>query len=370
MRTLLAAVPFCWISTLGFAAEPKPEIVSLLTLVGEQNLIENPAAALTGPVESMLWEQIRMDRSSSGADQEVVLHSRLTKYDTANRAIEITERQYGGETRATNSYENSLLVGTRGRSFNADGKQAGEEFWQTWKYDDAGRVLETKRGRGDKIENHIVSSYDGSGRLRQREVRQGVADAIVFTELYVYSGKPETVQRRILAAQTGIARDAEKLRLNQDGTVAELWDTADGYHVRWKYDDRNRIIEQLTDPYTPPAGCDPCPLPGAIRTLYEERTRVQTFFEPGGKSVLRRITEFEKDGSIASIRFEAPSGANPADAPDLNRVVSAIVPQGGEQHVVTIWDDHGNWAEKKVILLPGTGAPITHFIYRRKIIYR
>jgi hypothetical protein len=369
MRRLSVAVLACWIPTLCSAAEPKADVVSLLTLVGEQNLIENPAATLSGTVESMFWEQVRIDRSPSGDDKEIVVRSRLTKYDAANQAIEVSEHQ-NGETLSQNSYENGLLVSTRGRRFSLDGKQIGEEFWQTWKYDDPGRLVETRRGRGEKLENHVVSSYDASGRLRQREIRQGVSDALLFTELFVYSDKPATVQRRILSPQTGVARDAEKLRLNDDGTVEELWEAADGYHVRWKYDDQHRAIEQLTDPYTPPAGCDPCPLPGTIRTLYEESMRVQTFLESGGRSVLRRITEFEKDGSIASIRFEAPTGASPADAPDLNRVVSAIVPQGGEQRVVTTWDAHGNWTEKKVIFLPRTGAPITRFIYRRKITYR
>jgi hypothetical protein len=369
MRRLSVAVVACWIPTLCFAAEPKADVVSLLTLVGEQNLIENPAATLSGTVESMFWEQVRIDRSPSGDDKEIVVRSRLTKYDAANQAIEVSEQQ-NGETRSTNSYENGLLVSTRGRRFNPAGKQVGDEFWRTWKYDAAGRLLETKRGRGESLDNHLVSTYDASGRLRQREIRQGVSDALVFTELYVYSDKPATVQRRNLAAQTGMVRDTEKLRLNEDGTVAELWNTADGYHVRWKYDDRNRVIEQLTDPYTQPGGCDDCPLPGAIRTRYDDSTREQTFFEPGGKAVLRRVTRFEKDGSIASIRFETPAGANPADAPDLNRVVSAVVPQGGEQHVVTTWDDHGNWTEKKVVFLPRTGAPITRFIYRRKITYR
>jgi hypothetical protein len=50
--------------------------------------------------------------------------------------------------------------------------------------------------------------------------------------------------------------------------------------------------------------------------------------------------------------------------------VGAIIPLGGEKYVVTIWDDHGNWTEKKLIFQPRVGAPITQSIYRRKITYR
>jgi hypothetical protein len=363
-RWLLLAAALCQ------AAEPKPEIVSLLTLVTEQNLIENLAAVLSGNVESVSWEQIRVDRDASGDGKDVLLHSRLTRYDADHHVVEETERQSGGETRSKNVYENGLLVKSTGRSFRADGKQVGEEGWQTWKYDDAGRLLETKRGQGEKLQNHDVSSYDASGRLIRREIRQGNTDAIVFTELYTYSGKPEVMQRRILTPQTGVTRDSFRLRVNDAGKVTESWSDEDGYHVRWKYDEQNRVVEQLTDQYKPKAGCDGCPLPGTVQARYQGATREQTFLEPGGKPVFQRVTTFEKDGSIASIRYQLPEGASPQDARDLNRVVGAIVPQGGEQHVVTTWDDHGNWTEKKVVFEPRTGAAITRFIYRRKIVYR
>jgi hypothetical protein len=148
-----------------------------------------------------------------------------------------------------------------------------------------------------------------------------------------------------------------------------MW-SEDGYHVRWKYDSQHRAVEQLTDPYAFPTGCDHCPLPGAIRTRWEDRTREQTFVNTGGKVVLRRITVMEKDGSIASIRFERLNDASPGDAPDLNRVVDAIIPQGGEQYVATTWDDHGNWTEKKQVFQPRSGTLITKLIYRRKFTYR
>jgi hypothetical protein len=135
------------------AAEPKPDVVSLMTIVVEQSQIENPQATLKGNVESILWEQIRVDRTSSGDNQEVLLRSRLTKYDADNRVIEVTERQQG-ETRSVNSYKNGLLVGMRGRSFNQDGKQVGEEFWQDYQYDAAGQLVDSKRGRGQKLDIH------------------------------------------------------------------------------------------------------------------------------------------------------------------------------------------------------------------------
>jgi YD repeat-containing protein len=342
--------------------------VSLLTIVVEQNQIENPKATLNGNVESILWERIRVDRSPSGDNKEVLIQSRLTKYDADNRVIEVSERQQG-EIHSVNTYKNGLLVGRRGRSFNKDGKQAGEEFWQDYEYDAAGQLVDFKRGSGQKLQNHYVSEYDTFGHLIRREIRQGEADAIVYTEEYLYTGKPATVQRRILSPQKG-ATDSMKFRLDEPGNIAELWSEDDKYHVRWKYDSRNRVIEQLTDPYTPPSGCDECPLPGAIRTSYQDHSRKQIFFAPSGKAVLERITTLERDGSIASIRYERPNSATPQDAPDLNRVVGAIIPRGADRRVATTWDDHGNWQEKLEIFQPPVGVSITRFIYRRAITYR
>jgi hypothetical protein len=367
-RSSLVTALFCCVPLLCVAAEEKFEVVSLLTLVTEQDQIENSAATLSGRVETVIWQQFGIERSPNGEGKEVLANSRLTKYDNENRAIEITEHNKM-ETRETHSYENGLLMSTSGRTFTADGKPVGEEFWQTYQYDPSGQLVDFKRGRGQKLENHYVSKYDTAGHLIQREIRQGLPDAIVYTEQYLYSGKPATVQRRIVTPKSGAGRDSIKFRFDEEGNVAELW-SEDGYHVRWKYDNQQRVTEQSTDPYTPPGSCDECPLPGVIRTRYEDQTREQTFFEPGGKAVLQRVTVLEKDGSIASIHYRRPADASPESAPDLNRVVGAITSPRGERYVITTWDDHGNWTEKKQVFQPSVGASTTMAIYRRKINYR
>jgi hypothetical protein len=160
------------------------------------------------------------------------------------------------------------------------------------------------------------------------------------------------------------------MRLDQNGNVAELWDK-EGFHVAWKYDNQNAVIEQSTDSYKSPGGCDDeCPLPGVIRTRYEDHIREQTFFEPDGMAVLKRITLLEEDGSIASIRYQRPFGANPEDAPMLNRIVNAITRPRGERYVESTWDNNGNWTEKRECFRPHVGPAIVEAIYRRKITYR
>lgn len=361
MRVLSLAALLCGTALAYQTSEPMPEVISPLTLVSEQNLIENPKAVLRGSVESVKWEQVGM------ASSENVVHSKLTRYDRDGRVVEATDR-WLAESRTTSVYESGQLARTSSRRL-VDGKPSGEETWQTWRYDVVGRVLETKRGQGEKLQNHLTSSYDASGRLLRVEVRQGAQDALVFTNVYRYSGNPVLIERRTLSA-SGRPREPLKKQLDAKGNVVELWDE-DGIHVRLKYDEQNRVVEQATDAYTIPAGCDECPLPGRIQIVHlqvspEERVREQTFFDEGGKPVLRRTLRLERDGSIASIRFETLSVAPSM----LNRVIGAITPTGGDRYVETTWDEHGNWTEKRDCFRPTGGEARVQFVYRRKIVYR
>lgn len=349
------------------AVEPKPPIISLLTLVAEQNQIENPAAILQGRIESLAWEHMRIERGSSGETTELSIHSRLTRYDVDGRVIEETDRQIG-ETRSTRTYSEGRLVSVKGRTFNKDGKQVGEEFWETYRYDPAGNLLDLRRGRGQTTENHFLSKYDSTGRLLERQIRQGDKNAIVFTEQFLYTGDPPTVQRRIVTPE-GAPKNSTRYRLDEGGRIIELW-SEDGYHVRWKYDGQQRVIEQSTDSYAVPNGCDDCPLPGTVRVRYADSAREEEFIDPMGKAALKRIVRLERDGSIASINYERPPGAREQDEPDLNRVVAAIVPLNGESYIETTWDSRNNWIEKRQIFKSPGGSPVIQFAYRRKITYR
>jgi hypothetical protein len=354
--------------TPSWGDEPNPEIVSLLTLVAEQDQVENPKANLRGNVTSVDWEQVRVERTRSGSTKEVFLHSKFTRYDAEGHAVEKVDRESSSETRTINDYTNGALVSMRGRAFSKDtDRPIGEEFWQTFRYDAAGQLIEMRRGRGQKLENHFIQGY-ASGRLTRREVRQGTLDVLIYTEEFHYMESPLIVERRILLPN-GSAKRSTRLRLDSTNKVVELWDE-EGYHVRWVYDDRGRVIEQLTDTYRVPDGCDSCPLPGKVQTQYEDSMRTETFFGATGKAVLRRITKLERDGFFASIGYERLPGARPQDAPDLYRVVDAIIPPGGNRYVESAWDDHGNWTEKREYFQPKGRAPTLQFVYRRRILYR
>ncbi len=249
------------------------------------------------------------------------------------------------------------------------GKPLGEEVWQTFKYDTAGRLLEFRRGRGQKLENHSVSGYDASGRLIRREIRQGEKDILVYTEKFRYTGDPSTVERTVVLP-SGKAREPSRFRLDAAGRAVELW-SEEGYHVCWKYDAQGRVVEQTTGPYKVQAGQDSFPIPGKIQTRYEGTTREQVFFSTGGKALFRRVAQMERDGSIASIRYEAMPGTRAEDAPDLYRLLAVTTPHGGRRYTESVWDDHGNWTERRGCFQPGAGGvPVLQSVCRRTITYR
>lgn len=354
------------LSRLSAVAEPNQEIVSLVTLVTEQNEVENPNAPLNGKVARVVWEQFRIEHDAKTKGKEVLIRSKITTYDTDGHATEQTDQQASRETRIVSRYENGLLASTKGQVISADtGEPVGEEFWQTFKYE-KGSLSDLRRGRGQKLENHLISEYDRSGRLIRIEVHQGENDKLIYIEQFRHTGGPPTVERRVVLPD-GKSNGLAKYRLDGADRVVEMWGE-DGYHVHWKYDAQGRVTEQLTDAYAVPDGCDECPIPGNIETRYESSAREQTFFSPSGKPLLRRISQMEKDGSIASIRYEPL--AKREDAPDLNRVVDAIAPRDGNRYVETTWDDRGNWTEKREYFRPTGGDPILQVVYRRKILYR
>src|SRR5581483_3191895 len=157
---------------------------------------------------------------------------------------------------------------------------------QIFKYE-KGSLSDLRRGHGQKVENHFVSEYDGSGCVIRREIHQGENDKLIYTEQFRYAGDPPTIERRVVLPD-GKSKRPAKYRLDGADRVAEMWGE-DGYHVHWKYDTQGRVTEQLTEAYAVPDGCDECPIPGNIETRYERSAREQTFFSPSGKPLLRRI---------------------------------------------------------------------------------
>jgi hypothetical protein len=131
------------------------------------------------------------------------------------------------------------------------------------------------------------------------------------------------------------------------------------YHAAFKYDDKGRIIEQNTDPYEFGEGDDNSPMPGKLTAQYddEKHTVEQKFFETNGKLGLRCIGQLDRDGLLIALqKFDGAGKAATGSDFVLNPTTNKMEIQNGTVLWEVIYDDHGNWTERKRWFTPIDGG--------------
>jgi hypothetical protein len=181
-------------------------------------------------------------------------------------------------------------------------------------YDDHGRISEFRAGRDKEQMNWLVNfRYDEQGRPL------GYEDKAVNLVEISYSGHKVTLTRlqkwnRSKYFEQVQMLDSKKrvidLRVSDPtGGQMKLW-----YHVAFKYDEKDRVIEQDTDPFKLGSGDDYSPLPGQVALSYddEKQSGEQRYYDPEGKLVLHASFEFDRDGIPlipSTISYHTMSGA-------------------------------------------------------------
>src|SRR5437764_835373 len=129
---------------------PQPPFITFLGLVAGQKLATDPSLQLNGPVAEVLYEELRSQATPAGPAGEAI-ESIRTKYDELGRVIQKDRRAYGPAAKTVSRYEGTRLVSEE-TSFDSNAQQPNA--WNYWKYDEHGKLIDYKRGRGDKLENH------------------------------------------------------------------------------------------------------------------------------------------------------------------------------------------------------------------------
>jgi hypothetical protein len=82
------------------------------------------------------------------------------------------------------------------------------------------------------------------------------------------------------------------------------------YHVTFKYDDKGRVVEQVTDPFKLGSGDDYSSIPGKLVVNYDDEKHFgeQKFYDTDGKMALHTIFEFDRDGILTKLRVLDASG--------------------------------------------------------------
>jgi len=274
----------------------------------------------------------------------------------------------------TNVWVNARLQSQTVEHHRTDGKLPDWNEWQRCGYDKDGRLSEFRVGRDKQEMNDYVNfKYDPEGRLLGYEFY-----AQTVTEIsYADEGKKITLselrkyQRHKFFEQVQVVDEAKRvidLRVS-DGSPLKLW-----YHAAFKYDDKGRVTEQNTDPYKVGSGDDYSPLPGKLEVKYDDakHSGQQNFYDTDGKLVLHAIFDFDRDGILTKMRLLDASGKERTGEDTFVDPLShkpSTCPGSVEWEVM--YDDHGNWTERRRWFTPADGSPrIMTRVIRQNITYR
>jgi hypothetical protein len=226
-----------------------------------------------GPVAEIRWEKSQIHIWEP--DKPMSLSETITvKYDQQQHEVERTDENIGSprpwKTGAVRVYKDGLLQSAEDES-PGNGLQ-----WKRWSYDPQGRIAEIRVGTGTELHNHFLNfKYDAQNRLTAFEYRQGAKDEPFSRTEIEYNGilvHTQTTEKDF-AVQT-----SEVQVLDDSGHVAELRYNEPGekigerrlFHVAFKYDDKGRVVEQVTDPFKLQSGDDSEPIPGKVTVRYED----------------------------------------------------------------------------------------------------
>jgi hypothetical protein len=374
--TLLSSFAAAQMSTLPAAqaiadlpGPPKnPPIFSEMTVILQGGLEFENTIDISGPVA----EVQRVDQLQS---QSETAERRVTtlKFDDQERLVKRISQDMLGSTTTTNIFREGKL---QSQTVDYHSTSHGDwQEWQRWSYDEHGRVSDFRAGR-DKVEwNHYLNfKYDAQDRpLGYEYLDSKIGGSPIFTELS-YSGKIVTMNRfgdnrRKFFEQVQILDDQNRvidLKVSDlSGGELKQW-----YHVKFEYDAKGRVTEQTTDPFKLGSGDDYSPIPGKLVVDYddEKHSGEQTFFDTDGKLVLHTTFAFDHNGALTKLRVVSPSDKKRAVGDSQSHKLSKG--RGGVEWEV-IYDDRGNWTERRHWFIPTDGSPrIMTRLVKQNISYR
>ncbi len=281
------------------------------------------------------------------------MNSIVSTYDGAGRLVEMIRKELGRESVTTNRYESSRLVSQETTFPNRP--QPSPKFWNYWVYDAAGKLIDCRRGAGDKNQNHWTNfKRDSQGRLLSFEYRQGAMDELLSRTVFRYSADAKSID--ILQYDAAGAVTSSAIQSADDGgrvialaTRDRDWRTKQlgpAVKIRFRYDDKGRLIEQESDPRKVEPSEHEVP-PGKISIAYDDVNRTKTTLYSGDKGPLLSIVSYDANGATVGFSFGLAFGAR----------------------VECTNDNRGNWTACRQIGTTGSVETVTK-IWRRQITYR
>jgi hypothetical protein len=346
-----------------------PPIFSQMTVISQGWLEYEDTVNLKGPAASVE----RSNEQQSAQNPDPVRTKEKLKFDKSSHLVErITE--------ASNCLTTETLVWEGGRLqkriaiHHCDHSRSPDrsDFYE-WTYNRDGRVSRFQSG-SDKIAytDLINFKYDAKGRLLGYELL--ARDVVEFS----YLGNRITRSTFRKGQHQNIYEQAQTV--DAKGRVIDLKvsDMTGGkltpwYHVAFKYDNKDRVIEQQTDPFKLGSGDDYSPLPGKLSVDYDDEKHLgeQKFYDPDGKLVLHTSFEYDRDGVLTKLRLIDDTGKERVGGETFVDGQHKSATRAGSVEWEVVYDDHGNWTERRRWFDPADGSPrIMTRLIRQTITYR
>jgi hypothetical protein len=253
----------------------RPPFITFLGIAAREKMVTDPSLPPNGPVLEVLYEELRVQKTPAGPAGEIV-DSIRTKYDEQGRVIEESHRTYGPSTKTIRRYDGTRLISEEATFPESKTPQA----WNYWKYDERGKLIDYRRGRGEELQNHETGfTRDPRGRLTGYEYHQGNKDSLLTRTEFRYSldGK---VTETINYNATGEVTDSPTQTTDVEGHVVHVVikggdrgtkTSKPPLSITFKYDAKGRLAEQNVDPYDfEPAGGEHELPPGKVSIAYDD----------------------------------------------------------------------------------------------------
>jgi hypothetical protein len=345
-----------------------PPIFSQMTVIWQGSLQYQNTVDVKGPV-------VRVEREEAQPPNQAACPYHTTTsmtFDGNGHLVKSIGEDSLGVSATINVWDEGKLQNQNVSHHRNDGKFPDWNEWQRWSHDKDGRLSEFKAGRDKQEMNDFVNfKYDPKGRPLGYELYAQTLTEILYGSNKVTLSRLRKYQRLKFFEQIQIIDDEGRvidLRVS-DGHPLKLW-----YHVTFKYDERGRVIEQSTDPFKLGSGDDYSPIPGKLIVNYddEKHSGEQRFFDTDGKLALHTTFEFDRDGIFTKLRvLDASDKEQTGGEMFMDPQSHKSITRPGNVEWEIIYDDRGNWTERRRWFMPADGTPrIMTRLIRQTITYR
>jgi hypothetical protein len=335
-----------------------PPIFSQMTVILQGSLQFENTANVRGPVAEIRRQEAQLpSQNPNPYDTSTTL-----KFDDQER---LTKRIFDnslGTTTLANVFRDGRLQSQTVDYHSTN--HADWQEWQRWNYDDHGQLSDIRDGR-DKVEwNHYLNfKYDARGRslgYEYLDIKYGGSP--LFTEIS-YSGKTVTLSRfgddrhKVFEQVQNIDDQNHVIDLkvsDLSGGELKQW-----YHVEFKYDAKGRVIEQNTDPFKLGDGDDASPIPGKLVVQYDDEKHwgEQKLYDPEAKLIFHARFQFDRDGVPTKFVIFDSSGKEMTGSETFFDAKHVSTTRSGTVEWEVIYDDLGNWTERRRWFTPADGSP-------------